>query len=113
MMDPIGLAFENFDALGMWRTTEHGLPIDASGEYAGEEFIGPKRLGELLAENEDFGDCVARQLFRYGMGHLETEGEQIAIEGLQAQFSDANFRFRTLLVDLALSDAFRRPGDVQ
>ena len=69
--------------LWVWRTTEHGLPIDASGEYAGEEFIGPKRLGELLAENEDFGDCVARQLFRYGMGHLETEGEQIAIDGLE------------------------------
>ncbi|MEE2787404.1 MAG: DUF1592 domain-containing protein [Myxococcota bacterium] len=113
LMDPIGLSFENFDALGMWRTTEHGLPIDASGEYAGERFNGPKRLGELLAQSEDFGHCVVRQLFRYGMAHLETVGEEPAIMDLQDQFADAGFRFKTLLTDLALSPAFRRPGELQ
>jgi hypothetical protein len=109
-MDPLGLALENFDPIGMWRTTEHGLPIDASGEIDGEPFVGGKALGRLVAERQTFGECVTRQLYRHGMAHLETRGEEVAIADLQARFRDTGYRFEELLIELAMSEAFRRPG---
>ncbi len=109
-MDPLGLSLENFDPIGMWRTTENGLPIDASGELNGEAFVGGKALGHLVARQQTFGECVTRQLYRHTMGHLETPGEEVAVTALQGRFREMDFRFDQLLIALATSEAFRRPG---
>jgi hypothetical protein len=112
-MDPLGLELENFDALGVWRTTEHGLPIDPSGELDRVPFVGAKELGRMLAARPDFGECVARQFYRHGMGHLESRGEEPAIRSLQASLIRSQYRFSALLTELALSEAFRRPGAIE
>ena len=56
-MDPIGLALENYSAIGVWRDTEKGRPIDASGELmTGEKFTNARELSTILAtvRKEDF-----------------------------------------------------------
>ncbi|MES2572473.1 MAG: DUF1588 domain-containing protein, partial [Verrucomicrobiota bacterium] len=52
-MDPLGFGLENFDALGNWRTTVGGSPVDASGQLVtGEKFSGPIELKRLLMERK-------------------------------------------------------------
>lgn len=109
-MDPIGLGLENFDAIGAWRTTENGLPIDARSEIDGVVFEGPRELGYALAVRPDFGACVARQLFRHGTGHLESRAEEVAVRTLGLDFAARGHRVRALVSALVMSDAFRLAG---
>jgi mono/diheme cytochrome c family protein len=70
-MDPLGLALENFNALGMWRAQEYGQPIDPSGKLAtGEEFSNIQELKHLLVKDhaEDFYRTLTQKLLTYGLG---------------------------------------------
>jgi hypothetical protein len=109
-MDPLGLAFENFDALGAFRDTEAGKPIDASGDLDGQTFAGPVELAGVLRRHADVESCLVRGLWRYGLGRVETEGEEGLIAGLTAAAGGAN-RFRALLLGLVESEGFRVAGD--
>ncbi len=106
-MDPIGLAFENFDAIGAYRDTENGYPIDATGDLDGVAFDGTRELGELLATDPRVAECVARQVYRHATGHLEVEAELDAIVDLGADFQARGHRFLDLVVTIVTSDGFR------
>ncbi len=110
MMDPLGLAFENFDAIGKVRTTEAGKRIDAAGELDGQAFAGPAELAAILRRHPDVQECLVRGLWRYALGRVETEGEEALVEQLAANMDGAD-RFRTLLFGLVESDGFRLSGE--
>lgn len=70
-MDPIGLAFENFTALGTYRDNEDGKPINTQGELvSGEKFNGVAELKKLLTTDhkDDFHRCLAEKLLTYALG---------------------------------------------
>lgn len=70
-MDPIGLAFENFTALGNYREKDGGKTIDAEGQLAtGEKFAGVEELKQLLANERraDFERCLTEKLLTYALG---------------------------------------------
>ena len=70
-MDPLGLAFENFNALGIWRKTEKKQEIDASGKLAnGRTFKDIAELKAILkTENKvDFYRCLSEKLLTYALG---------------------------------------------
>lgn len=70
-MDPIGLGLENFDALGRYRTKEHGKTINAAGELlTGETFGDVASLKTILAQSrkEDFYRCLSEKLLTYAIG---------------------------------------------
>lgn len=70
-MDPIGLALENYNAIGIWRDTEKGKPIDASGQLmTGEKFSNARELSNILASarKEDFHRAISEKLFTYAVG---------------------------------------------
>ena len=69
-MDPLGFALENFDAIGKWRTTEAGTPIDASGTLPdGASFDGPAELRAMLAgRDSEFVTTVTSKLLTYALG---------------------------------------------
>ena len=70
-MDPLGLAFENFNAMGMWRDTEQGQPIDASGKLmTGEKFSGIRELKTIIKDKHrlDFYRCLTEKLLTYALG---------------------------------------------
>jgi hypothetical protein len=90
MMDPIGFAFENFDASGFWRATEGGQTIDASGNVMGSDvagnFNGPVELGAKLATSDQVLACASTQWFRFAFGRDpadKVDGDQCAMKTLQ------------------------------
>jgi Protein of unknown function (DUF1592)/Protein of unknown function (DUF1588)/Protein of unknown function (DUF1595)/Protein of unknown function (DUF1585) len=69
-MDPLGLAFEHYDAVGRYRETDLGAAIDASGEVpiTSVPFDGAISLTKALSEDPRVDDCVIRKLFTYALG---------------------------------------------
>ena len=107
-MDPIGLGFERFDAIGRIRAEEApGVPVDDVGDLDGVTFTGVRGLGELLATDTRVGPCFVTQLYRHMTGHLESPTEQRGLEELAVGFGARGYRVRDLVIELAASDAFR------
>jgi hypothetical protein len=70
-MDPLGLALENFNALGTWRDEEKGQPINASGELvSGETFQNVRELKQILVttQRENFYRCLTEKMLTYALG---------------------------------------------
>ncbi len=106
LTDPIGLAFEHFDAVGAYRSTEHGLTIDPSGNLDGVPFADAPALARLLQDDPLLTDCLVRQVYRYATGRRETEGETSTIDGLRASFSNGG-NLQSLVKALVASPGFR------
>ncbi len=106
-IDPPGLALEHFDAIGRYRTTENTLPIDAEVVMFGTDLEGADGLGDYLAGSPAVGACFARRMFRFGVGHLETEGELPAMRQLERALRLGEYRLRELAIALVTSEAFR------
>jgi hypothetical protein len=113
MMDPIGLALENFDGIGAYRETENGVAIDASGELDGATFDDARGLGTALAAHPDLTSCFARTLLRYARGALETQSEAAFIATLDGQFTAAGHSMPQLMLQIATDPAFRYVGALQ
>jgi hypothetical protein len=106
-IDPIGLGMEDFDAIGAHRTIEADAPVDANGDLDGVAFFGGRELGELLRHDERVPGCVARQLFRRSVARVEDRSEEPAIAALIERFAASGYSFRSLLLELVTSEAFR------
>jgi hypothetical protein len=120
-MDPIGLGFEHFDAIGRYRATENDLPIDDTGVIhdvgpGDVTFEGVPQLAAWLSDAPEVRDCMTRQWFRYAFGRYETAADACSIEEAHATFEAAGGDVRELLIALTQTDAFRLrpaidPGD--
>ena len=106
LMDPLGLSFENFDAMGASRTMDAGQVIDASGNLDGMTFNTPRDLETLLSQDPKTMACVARNLYRYVTGHIESSGEEPAITQLVQAFSSGQFHYSSLVNGMLTSAAF-------
>jgi hypothetical protein len=132
LMDPIGFGLESFDAIGRWREKETiqfaatdgnnnraagkriDLPLETNGEVAGlagSTFSDSKQLGRILAANPVCQECIARQMFRYAYGRLETSADQETIQRLFARFRDSGFHFKELMLAIVASPEFVRGLD--
>lgn len=108
--DPIGLAFEHFDAVGAFRETDDGHALDVTGELDGEPFDDARELALLIRERSEATECVVRQLYRYANARVEKGGEASAIDALVARFAASGYRLPELLLAVAESDGFRYAG---
>ena len=68
LIDPLGFAFEHYDHLGRWRDTDHGHPIDASGNLDGVPFDGATELAAVLADDPRVTTCFVKTARRWGSG---------------------------------------------
>lgn len=110
LMDPIGLALENFDWMGRWRDTEpDGRPVDASGALpSGETFNGPVELRAVLIERkEEFLRQLVGKVLGYAIGRGQQDGDQCTIEQIAKRLVDDGYRARTLIREIVLSAPFR------
>lgn len=101
--DPLGLALENFDSAGGWRTTENGAQIDTSGAIGRVNFTGPLGLGETLRNDPVTTSCVARRAFGYGAGRTPTRTDT-AFADIEKKFQASNYKVLELFRQVALSD---------
>jgi cytochrome c553 len=110
IMDPIGLALENFDWMGRWRDREpNGQPVNAKAELAsGEKFEGAEGLRRLLLERkEEFLRQLAAKTLGYATGRGIQDGDQCTIQRMVDHLSQDGFRARTLIRDVVISKPFR------
>ncbi len=108
MMDPIGLGLENFDALGRYQDTDNGKPIDAVSTFDDRgRFEGALELGRLLRDDDRMVTCLVKNVFRMATGHAELPSEAAPLWKAQQAFSSSGHRMKSLLVEIATSDAFR------
>lgn len=112
-MDPLGLALENYDAIGRWRTSDRGNPIDASGEFpTGEKIRNPGDLIRLIRDqkSEQFVRTLTEKLMTYGLGRGLEYYDRCAIDQILAKASKNDYRFQELLLGIITSDPFGRKG---
>lgn len=111
LMDPIGLGFENFDGVGVWRDTESGQPVDGSGVLAETDvdgtFDGVRDLERRLAGSPDVERCTTNQWFRFAQGRADTPADACSLARLGQDFHASGGDLRKLLVALTQTDAFR------
>jgi hypothetical protein len=113
LMDPYGLTFENFDAIGRWRTNDGRKPVDATAKGLPE--IGDVKdaleLMDRLAKSDVVRACLTRQWFRYALGRQELPTDEGTLAAALAAFEAADQAMPALLVALASSRGFRyRPA---
>jgi hypothetical protein len=105
--DPVGLSLEHFDAMGVYRDTDHGLPIDDTGKVDGQEFKGVVGLGATLRAHPALGPCLIQSLYDVAVGHLATDFDRDTFAKLVQHFDADGGRIRSLLAAIATSDGFR------
>ena len=110
VMDPLGFALENFDAIGRWRvTTEAGTPVDAAGLLAdGTPVTGPGSLAAaLLKRPENFVTTVTEKLLTYGLGRGVEYYDAPAIRRIVRESADDDYRWSALIAGIARSVPFQ------
>jgi Protein of unknown function (DUF1592)/Protein of unknown function (DUF1588)/Protein of unknown function (DUF1595)/Protein of unknown function (DUF1587)/Protein of unknown function (DUF1585) len=113
MIDGIGFGFEQYDAVGQFRTTDNGLPVDASGWFTDGSsgdltgtFDGAVELGKKLAASKTVQACVATQWMRQALGVDTTGIGQDQLEPVVDAFVASGLSMPELVVALTRSDAF-------
>lgn len=106
IMDPVGLAFENFDGSGRWRATEQGAPIDTQGVFDGSAYGTATAFAHLLADSSTLESCLINRLYSYGLARTLTAADRRATEEFRRKFDQAGRRLPALLRLVASADEF-------
>ncbi|QEG41031.1 DUF1588 domain-containing protein [Roseimaritima ulvae] len=109
-INPLGFTLENFDAVGRFRTKEHGKIVDAEGHYttaAGQQvrFAGPRELAEFLATSEDSQRAFVESMFEYFVKQPIAAYGVDTGDRLTKEFRDSGFHIQKLLVAIAVTAA--------
>jgi len=110
-MDPLGLALENFNALGMWRDAERGAPIDAAGKLVtGETFQGVRDIKEALVtrHRRDFYRCLTEKLMTFALGRGMEYYDVETVDRIVERLDQDGGHFSTLLMGVIESAPFQK-----
>ncbi len=110
-MDPLGLALENFNALGMWRDQEFAQPIDPSGQLVtGEKFSNIKELKRVLVKNhaEDFYRTLTQKLLTYALGRGLDYYDVETVDQIVARLEKSGGKPSMLLAGIVESAPFQK-----
>jgi hypothetical protein len=110
-MDPLGLAFENFNALGRWRDKEQNQPIQAAGALlTGESFKDVRELKKVLATTRrlDFYRCATEKMLIYALGRGLEPQDTFTVDELVDRLETAQGRPSVLIQGIVESPAFQR-----
>ena len=111
LMDPIGLGFEHYDALGQWRDTDNGFPVDATGEIKGSDvagtFDGAVALSKQLAASAQVKNCFVQTWFRFAHGRTVTDLDAGNLAVLDQDFAAHSFQITELLIAMTQTQSFR------
>jgi hypothetical protein len=112
-MDPIGFAFENFDAIGAWRDFDGKFTIDPAGTLpGGSAFDGPTELVDLLkaVRRQQFCRCIAEKMLTYALGRGLESYDRCAVDKIVEALEKHDFRFSSLVTAVVHSDPFLLRG---
>jgi hypothetical protein len=108
-MDPLGFALENFSAIGRWRTTETGLPIDPTGAFPdGTKFTNPAEFRKaLLSHKEDFVRTLTSKMLTYATGRGVEYYDMPAVRSIVREAAQGDDRWSSLILAIAKSTPFQ------
>ena len=108
-MDPLGFALENFDAIGGWRSTEAGSPIDSSGVLPdGTRFEGASGLRKILLDRrEDFVRNVTEKLLTYALGRGTEYYDAPTVRSIMREAVISDYRWSSLISGIVKSTPFQ------
>jgi hypothetical protein len=109
IMDPIGLALENFDGVGRWRDADSGVKIDASGQLVdGTPIDGPSSLRQaLLNRPEAFVGTMTEKLLMYGIGRETKPSDMPVVRSVMREAAPDRYRFSELVLGIVKSAPFQ------
>lgn len=109
IMDPIGLSMENFDAVGHWRTTDNGSPIDPNGYLVdGSVLNGVQGLrAALMKYSPQFVRMLTEKLFIYAMGRGTEYYDMPLIRSIVHQAEANDYRFSSIILGIVKSEPFQ------
>jgi hypothetical protein len=109
LMDPVGFAMENYDAVGRWRTAENGAPVDAEGGLPdGSAFTGMAGLQKaLLARPDLFISTTTEKLLTYALGRGVEDFDGPAVRGIVRSSRAQDYRFSALVMGIVDSTPFQ------
>lgn len=109
VMDPIGLALENFDGIGRWRTTEAGAPIDSSGVLLdGTKIQGAASLRQVLASRRDeFVAAFTKRLLTYALGRGLEYYDAPVVRQIVREAAPGDYRWSSIILGIVRSTPFR------
>jgi len=109
LMDPIGFALENFDAVGAWRSRDAGVPIDASGELAdGTRVDGVVTLRQALVRRPElFAGTMTEKLMTYALGRGVDYRDMPAVRAIMRESARDHYRFSSLILGVVNSTPFQ------
>jgi hypothetical protein len=114
-MDPIGLALENFNAIGQWRDQEDGKDIDSAGKLVtGEDFSNVMELKKILvtSRKQDFYRCLTEKMLTYALGRGVEYYDAPSVDAIIAQTVKAGGGLKDLVNAITESVPFqKRRGD--
>jgi len=118
VINPFGFMQENFDAIGRWRTTDNGQPIDPSisVDFLDEGPVttsSPVEALRTFTHSWRFQQCFARQLFRFYTGRDETSGDDPVLHQMLVDFANGGEDIVAMLRALASASTFSRRAEVQ
>jgi Protein of unknown function (DUF1592)/Protein of unknown function (DUF1588)/Protein of unknown function (DUF1585)/Protein of unknown function (DUF1587)/Protein of unknown function (DUF1595)/Ca-dependent carbohydrate-binding module xylan-binding len=114
LMDPLGFALENFDAVGQWRMQDGGQAIDPSGELPdGSTVNGVEQLRQsLLTKNkEQFARCVTEKMLTYALGRGLEYYDKCAVDKIVVALRKNDYQLSTLIIEIVKSDPFQKKGE--
>jgi mono/diheme cytochrome c family protein len=109
VMDPIGLALENFDHVGKWRSEDGKASIDATAELVdGTKLDGPLTLRRALLDRSDvFATVAAEKLLTYAVGRAAQHQDMPAIRAVVRDAARDKYRFSSLVLGIVKSPPFQ------
>ncbi len=113
MMDPLGFALENYNAVGLWRDSEGGEKIDATGQLPdGTRFSGVGELRRMLVADrrDQFTRCLAEKLLIYAIGRGTEYYDKCAIDQIVSEAQQHEYKFAYLIAGIIKSDPFQKQG---
>lgn len=106
LMDPLGLALENYDGVGTYRTEENGETIDPSGEVGGVAIADARALAEHLQTDARFSHCLVEKLLVYGLGRGMESEDTPFIEAIVEHAAEDGYRLPALIKHIVTSEPF-------
>jgi len=108
LMDPVGFALENFDAVGRWRTLEEGRPVDSTGGFPdGSQFTGVAGLERaLLNRHELFATALTEKLLTFALGRGVEPFDAPAVRQVVREAKADNHRFSAIVLGIVKSAPF-------
>ena len=109
-IDPLGLAMENFDHVGAWRS-QYGkrLPVDPLGELPdGTNIAGPSGIRKFLLDRpEQFTRCLTEKLMIYGLGRSLSFTDRADIDRIVSTAPQYRYGLREIIQQIVASKAFQ------